>query len=238
MRQSSLWSRFQGVVYGGLLGEKLAITTEERRNQLSQIRMIFFDHLIHSRTFQWDLKETEQEIIKDLTLSEIGVLLVPIILFFHENPSKLSQHLDSVGLHLEKTQANIEILKHWSKIIALALRGSQWDESCLFQLGEQEPAGEGRILLSSLKCFDACRDDLRLSFLSTHRLEGDFPLITALTGILLGAYNGRSSFPVSWRLIIQSEQHREISILSRFFGAWCGVNSPDQRSCWDVTAVL
>lgn len=62
-------------------------------------------------------------------------------------------------------------------------------------------------------------------------------MITALTGMLLGAYNGRYSFPVNWRLIVQSEQHAEIANVDRFFAAWCGVNNPDNLNYWDVTAV-
>jgi|GEM_PF-4940669 len=132
---ASLWSRFQGMIYGSLLGEKLAGTTKNRLHKLQTLRIKIFECLVYSRTLECNILANEEEILKNLTLSEIGILVIPIILFFQENPRSLNQHISSIGLYLEKSQKELEIIEAWANINALVLRGSDWDEKFFFQLG-------------------------------------------------------------------------------------------------------
>lgn len=231
MTQTFLWSQFQGVVYGSLLGEGLT-TTKESKTKLSKIRMILFEHFVYCRTLEWNILKNELKSIPNLTLSEIAILMLPVILFFQENPPQLSHHLNSLGLYLETTTEHLNILQYWAKTIILIRRREERNKSYF------QKEGDGLILHHALNCFSYCPDDWRLSLLNAYRLEEKFPLITALTGILLGAYNGKNSLPISWRLMIQSEQHPEIVILARFYAAWCGVNNPDNWQDKDLVAAV
>jgi len=71
-----------------------------------------------------------------------------------------------------------------------------------------------------------------------YKLERQLPLVSTLTGILLGAYNGKYGFPASARLLISSGEYLEIKRLHLFFAAWCGIKSPENLNCWDTIAVL
>lgn len=87
---------------------------------------------------------------------------------------------------------------------------------------DHQEDGDSEVFLTAFSCFSTCSLDSKTSMLRAFKLESELSIITALTGMLLGAYNGQYTFNASWRLTLQTEQKLQIDSLKPFFSAWLG----------------
>ena len=204
--------------------------------------------------------------------SEIALLILPLTLYYHDNWSYLASLIVLYSKSLQKSKLEIENILVWCYVVRLALRGEltshslsdrvvvgtrlkqkysiQWLEtvamSCLNgwnteQLIENISETQQEISLS-LFCFLNNPEDFNLTTRQALFRETQTTNVTALGGVLSGAYNGITGISLNWRNLWQHENfYRQINDKTRYMiEKWLGINTllklNDRASYFVITA--
>ena len=254
----SLLSRFQGGSLGSLLGETLA-SRHQNVSIWSHIAIEITERLIQSgQLTREDLEQLSQkfQLGKTATSSETALATLPIILFFHESPSLLSENLRQAAAVWQHPSESLTELSVWGTAIALALRerlqASQFVSQLLHSLKPVESPlvqqleqiqyciahGIGlsqlprycqprySALSKALYCFGFTPEDFCLSVKRAAQLD-KAPLTAALTGVIAGVYNSLSGIPIGWRVGDRPLVQSSLHQTQRLFNAWSGAYAPE-----------
>ncbi len=246
--QYSLLSRFQGALFGAIAAEAISLSPN-----LKSIPQLKFAPL--SRFYAESLVDpTRPENPNDpifqtpLGTAEAAISLLPVFLFFHENPLNLAQNLQDVlriwqnaSVHqsdLLKVGAVIShsLLEDSSKVPIDTLLRSLLNQSVSLEeavklISTQSSQTDPAIALA-LYCFLSTAGDFRLSVLRAAQTQYRVSTVCTLTGALSGAYNSLIGIPVEWRLAINSwtsetgeivTQSELLQLATRLVAQWSGV---------------
>ena len=130
----SLSSRFRGVLLGSVLGD--AITTQIQSSAFSGSQQPDWHNILYYQPSEWtnrlqqiclligkqgQLKESiEQQ--KSWSSGEYAYLVLPIVLFYHENYSLLQQQISKIARDWHWSTEVLEDVLIWGYIVALILR--------------------------------------------------------------------------------------------------------------------
>lgn len=234
--------KFQGAILGSLIPN---IGQEQVWQNLALSQA---NSLIASGAINAELKVTNK-----LAISQQALANLPLILFFHDQPQFLTQQLTAlVG------EQNLDSsLLLWVRAMALALRDrlsppyilsqlqqsfpdplvqAQLEQLQFFsksnysinlvakQLYNQEKNIEKIAMFIAIYCFSATPYD----YLTAVNRVKTIPQAAALTGALVGAYQGYGGIPLHQRLKINQETKlmQIKTITTKLYSAWCGVIQP------------
>lgn len=127
-----MWFRFQGAFYGSLLGEKFSLGNRENQTKVAQLRASLFELLTSSKTLDLNFCQHNGQALSSLTSTQLSLVLLPLILFYHDNLPELDRQMDILDIHLEQSSFKIQLLKAWSRILAAIVRGGTTDENDFF----------------------------------------------------------------------------------------------------------
>lgn len=248
---NTILSRFQGSLFGSLIGTKL-ILSEPSFFLGQRLREQLLEKLLEKETISsvdW------QEITPDplsLTSSEWLIGLLPLILLFHDEPHLFWEHLDPLIAQNQLPSSIFEEIQLGFDCFRFILR----DKGPLTELGQiiQTDLETERPLTEMLKICQKHSSDqftsLRLSLYCFCRTPTHFRLslgqaaqtqnvlICALTGALSGAYNGHIGIPRNWRLALSQEANlpRFQQQMVTLWAMWTGIDNfpPLQLSLQNV----
>jgi len=240
----SLLNRFQGALFASLLAR-------DSVNPLSRSYVELSEILITSGNFS-----PTSDILNCHNTAQLTLFLVPVFVFFHENPTMLKQQLDP----LRSCFPNVDDVLLWGEALGGILAAKYQPATLLKQLLPRYPQTDLAPQLELIESFlrknaglcqvvaclnrfnQPCQTALALSlycFLYTPEAftlcvkraggTGKFaPLTTPLTGALAGSYNSFIAIPVSDRLALrENPQTQQLNqTIQRLFLAWSGVYQP------------
>ena len=209
---------------------------------------------------------------KTASCSALALLLLPIILYYCDYWHYLAQYIKQKCQELNQSSAEIDTILVWCYGVRLALRGelvglgltervvqetqiqqqsviswlktieASYLEGWSFSKLLQELSNySGQIPLSWF-CFFNNAEDFDLTTQQASFLESNFPLVTALSGVLSGAYNGLTGIPVNWRNQYQNQDFYRQTIIQteEMTKEWLGIeganNVNQERASCIITA--
>lgn len=228
----SLVDKFRGAWVGSYLGgikspQEAHHQSHPAWGKIAEIGVQSLIELGYLDLIHWQ----EQILLIDPTLlnlagsAKIGEAIwatLPIMLFFHEQPHKLTLELSSalnfwlhpqesaptglavakaIAILLSKNPYPLEIIKQTDLEIILGLPSKFWQdlpclESAIKEITRHTPPGQVSIAIACY-CFLYTPEDFRLS-IKRAILAPQPELITPLVGILSGSYNGFWGIPFNW----------------------------------------
>ncbi|EAZ89766.1 ADP-ribosylglycohydrolase family protein [Crocosphaera chwakensis] len=239
---------------GSLLGLKVANLINSEKQTLLNWEIInqkVIIDLIKSETISRETCEKITFICKKSSISsgEFILVILPLILFFHETEALLHEQLEKIKKYNNITQETIEDIMIFRKITNLILNQEKPplnhlltvspllkkvetfldNQTTLTELKKQfrpQTALDSNYLLLSLYCFCRTTDNFKLSILQASQFN--YPVILGITAVLSGAYNGYSGIPVSWRLNIslKDQENSLYQQISQLWAKWAGVDEP------------
>jgi ADP-ribosylglycohydrolase len=253
--QYSLLSRFQGALFGAIVGEAIALSPT--LNSIPPLKFDRFTRFYTTSLADPTRPENPDDPIFQAPLSpiEVAIALLPVLLFFHENPLKLKHNLQEVLRIWQNASVHQADLVQVASVISQSLLEaplSVSNDTILSTLLNQsipleeamklmistQPSEHDLAIECALYCFLSTKGNFRLSVLRAARTQQQIP-ICALTGALSGAYNSLRGIPVEWRLAIQSwtsetgeivTQAELLQLATRLFAQWSGVYDSSQTT--------
>lgn len=258
----SLLSRFVGGILGSCLGDYLfwvqkGLMSPPRFSPWQAVALAGCRSFIDRGTLDWQdwhqriasielLPEQDQD--QTTLTTEFTIAMLPLVLFFHDHPSLLRQHLTHIARIWLAAQVELDEVFLWVNWISLALREKLCPARMLMQVPSGSLQAEGaqtQIYLqncASLEqvtakiahpfalasyCFRSTPDDFRLCLMRASQLRN--PQIMILVGALSGVYNTESGIPLDWRFRDrQLPDGDEPAILAQgLLGAWSGMYQVD-----------
>ncbi len=246
----SLLNRFRG----SLLGFKVANFISPEKQILLNWEIInqkIIIDLINNEKISRETCEAIPLILKDSSISpgEFTLIILPLILFFHETESLLYEQLETIKQYNDINPENIEKVMIFRKIINLILNKEKPLLSYLLTISpslekietfldnrmtltelkkqfRQKTTLDSNYLLLSLYCFYRTPDNFKLSILQASQFN--YPVILGITAAISGAYNGYYGIPVSWRLNISLKDQENLLYqqISQLWAKWAGVDEP------------
>ena len=249
----SLLNKFRGAWLGGYLG---SLATQGKLPSLwGQIAKLGAQSLI--KLGYLDLAHWQQEVSIDPELlkligtaksSEVVWAVLPVILFYHEQPRKLIPQLlsalnfwlvpnaspqsgvalgEAIALLLGKNPQPHHLIDRTSLKEILSLPRGFWQELPCLELALKEinfhTPKDYRAVAIACYVFLNTPKDFRLS-IQRSVLSPPAEVTTTLTGMLSGTYNGLSGIPLNWywqNLELATNQQEAIDSL---FAGWSGVH--------------
>jgi hypothetical protein len=261
--QYSLLSRFQGALFGAIVGEAIALSPT--LNSIPPLKLDRFTRFYATSLVDPTRPENPDDPTFQAQFSpiEVAIVLLPVLLFFHENPLKLKHNLQEVLRIWQNASVHQANLFQVASVLSQSLLETPLsvpDDTLLSTLLSQSiPLEEAMKLMIStqqadhdpaiggaLYCFLSTKDDFRLSLLRAARMPQRVA-ICALTGALSGAYNSLRGIPVEWRLAIQSwttetgeivTQTEILQLATQLFAQWSGVYDSSQTSLGALTPAV
>ncbi|MEM8778064.1 MAG: ADP-ribosylglycohydrolase family protein [Cyanobacteria bacterium P01_G01_bin.49] len=232
----SLLSRFQGSLFGSLIGPKIIPSEGSFFTWKTLSSTLILKLLENGEISQQDCQEIAGN-IQDLKPGELILGTLPLILFFHQEPSLFWQQIDPLIYHGKIVPSTVEELRCGLEILRLIFSNN-------FQISEQvnlinhlakispplnqslnqiqSYLAEGTPLTEVIKLFRQKTIEqptiFPLSLYCFYRTPTDFrlsmtqaaqtsnPTICALTGAFSGAYNSYSGIPRNWHLALEQDQ--------------------------------
>ncbi|WP_198649034.1 hypothetical protein [Cyanothece sp. BG0011] len=233
---------------GALLGTEIA------NENVGQKETLFDGKITHQKIIIDLLKtetismETCQGIANQDSLISSGELILkilPLILFFHETKTLLSEQLEKIQKINQIPQSLIEDTLLFQQIIKFIFNQGQQpliniltisptgknieklvnNKTQLSDLKKQfwkKSLLDSNYLVLSLYCFYRTPDNFKLSVLQASQFKN--PVILGLTAVLSGAYNGYSGIPVSWRL--NNKDNLRDQQIRQLWAKWTGMDEP------------
>ncbi|MDJ0729755.1 MAG: ADP-ribosylglycohydrolase family protein [Crocosphaera sp.] len=242
----SLLDSFRGCLLGTTLTKNLKSETKTLLNWEIISQKIIID-LIENETISRETCQLIASQDNQLSSGEFILVILPLILFFHETETLLSEQLEKIEKNTNITQQIIEELLLFRQVMNLILKQQNNFLKNIFNLSQslekierfldhktsltelkgqfrQQTVLDSNYLLLSLYCFARTPDNFKLSILQAFQFN--HPLILGITATLSGAYNGYSGIPVPWRLTINQENNHDLhdQQIVQLWAKWVGVD--------------
>lgn len=255
----STLSRFQGGICGSLIPESLMTLPEDQENlncSANTLAIFWSKSLIESD----DSNLTNYRSLENLTTSEMAIASLPLILFGHESSQLLTEKLTllkqspetltelliwgkAIALAMRGTFTPVELLEELLKEKTQTKLEQQLEQIINYlkqnysltqvvqQLSRRKEPQETAMAIA-LYCFAYTPTDFALG-INRAIYSGYQPAITsALTGALIGVYNGYQNIPLSLRINLDRHCTWQTSrkIAGKLYARWCGVAQPVSES--------
>jgi hypothetical protein len=248
----SLLNKFRGAWLGGCLGA--GISKETPASPWGQIAKLGAKSLI--KLGYLDLDHWQEEVAADPALlkligtaksSEVVWAVLPVILFYHEQPQKLAPQLLSAINFWQIPPASPQMGLALGATIALLLGENPQLHHLIDRSNLRELLGLPETFWQELPCLELALKEINFhtpkdyrsvaiacySFLSTPQdfrlsiqrsvLPPPAGIAPTLTGILSGAYNSLSSIPLHWYWQNLELATNQQEIIDNLFAGWSGV---------------
>ncbi|KAM3096848.1 ADP-ribosylglycohydrolase family protein [Phormidesmis sp. 146-12] len=254
--QYGLLTRFQATLVGAILGEAWAMGTivGQLTTQPFPMQSLTHHYLEQLLRHKFNLEAFDQPLSGTDVTAKMAIALLPVGLFFHEDPLRLWQNLERAIASVENPKidprgvfvvecAIAEILQERLDPLTLipqllvTLETLDKSKSPLVEQLQQvqtlltQPAGlDAALKLGRSKGAIALALYCFLSTPEDFRLSllraarSHQPAVCALTAALSGAYNGLSGMMIEWRMAIDATE--TLSQAGRLLSHWSGVYNP------------
>jgi hypothetical protein len=237
--QYPLLHRFQGAFLGAIAGEAIARGALQAAAQPlfeCDRRMRFYaESLIDPARPEDPNHPMFQETLSPVTAA---ISLLPVLLFFHENPLQLKLNLQAVLDLWHPPAVDLKPLLSVGSVIAPILQEDLPNaavapsvQSLLEQsislseaakaIGSTQPSELDPAIALALYCFLSTAGEFRLSILRAAQVGT--PEVCALTGALSGLHNTLRGMPMEWRIALRDQQQAWHPLAAQLFAQWAGV---------------
>ncbi|MGK7898428.1 MAG: hypothetical protein AB4372_33640 [Xenococcus sp. (in: cyanobacteria)] len=136
-----LQERFIGACLGGVIAERLCEQTKTSLNKLENNQLFWLEihqevisqiPLDFSQSLSW--KDLSIKSGKKITISELALVILPLILYYHDNLPQLELVLYRSAQHWQIPDSHLDGILWWSIAVALILREKLNPEDLLHQL--------------------------------------------------------------------------------------------------------
>jgi ADP-ribosylglycohydrolase len=239
----TLLSRWQGSLLGSSLGKVFRLEKGEQACIWQEMQEEGIEAL--AKTGEWTPEFSD----KKVSASEMILICLPLLLFFHDQPQELEKQLFTLAKQQNYSASSQSAMIAYATAMIWVLR-EQLSETSFFKdlegiSGETSykilqtlqtylENGETikqirRQLLSpceeiwlALYCFVTTPEELLLTMRRTEKLTAVNPLLFSLVGALSGAHNGVSVIPIPWRCQLRQDKEKWKKKLDPLFATWSG----------------
>lgn len=236
----TLLSRWQGSLLGISLGKVFRLEKGEQTRIWQEMQEEGIEAL--AKTGEWTPEFSD----KKVSASEMILICLPLLLFFHDQPQELKKQLFTLAQQQNYSLSSQSAIIAYATAMVWILR-EQLCEASLFrdleaisgetnykilqtlQIDLENRETITSLLLSpceeiwlALYCFVTTSEELLLTMRRAEKLTAVNPLLFSLVGALSGAHNGVSVVPIPWRCQLRQEKEKWKKKLDPLFATWSG----------------